>query len=321
MSSNVAKLHTGQELPQIGLGTWQAKPGEVGKAVAHAIEHCGYRHIDCASVYLNEDEIGDTFADLFKRGVVQRKDLFITSKLYNPYHRREHVRDMCLKTLKDLGLEYLDLYLIHWPVAFKFVPYDKERRGFDKSYDPNLGNLSAADKFDSVPIRETWEAMEALVEEGLVKAIGVSNFASALIHDLLTYAKIKPAVNQVENHPYLQQGPLVKYCQSKGIVIEAYSPLGTPGVKGASEPTVLEDPILNELAKKYSRSVAQIALRWQIQRGVVALPKSVTPSRIQENFSVSDFELSQEDFDKITSIDRKYRFLNPDDWYQVPLFG
>jgi len=319
MSQSI-KLNTGQELPRIGLGTWQANPGEVGKAVTHAVENCGYRHIDCASVYLNEDEIGDSFKDLFDRGVVKREELFITSKIYNPYHRREHVRDMCLKSLKDLNLKYLDLYLIHWPIAYKFVPYDKEKRGFDKGYDPNIGNTPSADKFDSVPISETWGAMEALVEEGLVKAIGVSNFTCALVQDLLTYCKIKPALNQMENHPFLQQTPLVKYCQNNGLTVGAFSTLGTPGFAGENKPSILADPTICEIAQKHNRNTAQIALRWQIQRGNVAIVKSVTPARIESNIQIFDFELDKEDMDKIASIDRKYRFMTPESWYDIPIF-
>jgi len=308
------------------LGTWQAKKGEVGKAVAHAIEKVGYRHIDGASNYMNEDEVGDVLSDLFKRGVVKREDIFVTGKLNNPYHHKEHVRPHLLKTLKDLNLEYIDLYLVHWPVAFAYVPYDENRRGYDDDYDPNgcskvdLSKYGGSKIDRTVSVRETWEAMEALYHEGLVKAIGVSNFSGSILHDLLTYAKVKPAVLQIELHPYLQQSELVKYVQKEGILVEAYSPLGTGAFKKENEPTVLKDETLAALAKKHGKSVAQIALRWAVQRGTVPLPKSVNEDRIKENISVFDFELSQDEMEQIAKIDKNYRFLRPQDWYGIPIF-
>jgi len=316
----------GKIIPPIGLGTWQAEKGEVAKSITSAIE-AGYRHIDCASNYLNEAEIGDVLADLFEKGVVKREDLFITSKLNNPYHHKEHVRGHLLKTLKDLKLDYLDLWLMHWPVAFVYVPYDKDRRGFDDSYDPD--GCSGVDlsfnngsKIDStVSVQETWTAMEEIYTEGLVRAIGVANFSSAILHDLLTYAKVKPEVNQFELHPYLQQNELVHFCRSRNIVVEGYSPLGTPAFKEKHEPSVLEDPTLNSLAKKYGKTPAQICLRWAVQRGTIPLPKSVNPDRLRSNISVFDFSLTQEEMLLIKSIDKNFRYLRPFDWYGIPLFS
>jgi len=307
-------VHGGQ-LPVIGLGCFQAKKGgEVGNALRYAIEHAGYRHIDTASSYENEDEIGDVLTDLFKNNIVKREDLFVTSKLNNPYHHREHVKPALLKTLKDLNLDYVDLYLMHWPIAFQYVPYDPEKRGFDKDYN----QYSPVDR--TVSIRETWEAIEELYHEGLVKTIGISNFTVGLIHDLLTYAKVKPAVLQIELHPYLQQSKLLKYCQMEGIVVEAYSPLGSGAFKKAEEPSVLSDPTLIEIGKKYNKSSAQIALRWAVERGTVPLPKSVTPERIQSNIDVFDFELSEDDIKEIKKLDKNYRFFRPQDWYGISLF-
>jgi len=233
-----------------------------------------------------------------------------------------------LKTLKDLNVPYLDLWLMHWPVAFLYVPYDKNRRGYDSNYDPN--DLSQIDlssnggsKVDrTVSIRETWEAMEKCVEEGLVKAIGVSNFTCPLIHDLLTYAKIRPVVNQVESHVYLQQSNLIKYCEEQLIRVEGYSVLGTSEFKKKDDPEVLKDPLIIKLSEKYGKSPAQICLRWQTQRGVIALAKSVTKERIKENISIFDFQLSDEDMKEISKIDRRFHFLNPIDWdtFKIPLW-
>jgi len=312
---SLKEFKIGPKSLSLGLGTWKSEKGEVEKSLVSAID-IGYRHIDGASNYLNEAEIGDALSSLFEKGVVKREDLFITSKLNNPYHHKEHVRDHLLKTLKDLKLEYLDLWLMHWPVAFAYVPYDQNRRGFADDYDPNTPKID-----NTVSVQETWRAMEEVYNEGLVRAIGVANFSGSILHDLLTYAKVKPAVNQVELHPYLQQTELVKYCHDNDIVVEAYSPLGTPGFKKENAPTVLEDSTLVEIGKKYGKTSAQVSLRWALQRGTIPLPKSVNPERLRQNFSVFDFSLSEEDMKKIKSIDKNYRYLQPFDWYGIPLFG
>jgi len=315
-----------KKLPLVALGTWQSKKGEVVSAIKAAID-AGYRHIDCASNYLNEDEVGDTLAELFQNKVVTREDIFITSKLNNPYHHKEHVKEHLLKTLKDLNLEYLDLWLMHWPVAFAYVPFDTNKRGFDSDYDPDgcskidLTPYGGSKIDKTVSIRETWQAMEEMKELGLVRAIGVSNFTAILIHDLLTYAKIKPAVNQVELHPYLQQPELVTYCQKQGIVVEGYSPLGTSNFKKPDEPSVLNDETIKKIAEKYNKSTAQVSLRWATQRNVVPLPKSVSPQRIKENISIFDFTLSDEDMKQMSTLDKNYHFLRPNDWYGIPLFS
>eukprot|EP01006_Ploeotia_vitrea_P046398 TRINITY_DN67023_c6_g9_i1.p1 TRINITY_DN67023_c6_g9~~TRINITY_DN67023_c6_g9_i1.p1 ORF type:complete len:333 (+),score=181.41 TRINITY_DN67023_c6_g9_i1:81-1079(+) len=319
-------LASGDKMPLVGLGTWKAKKGEVGAAVKAAIG-CGYRHIDGASNYLNEMEVGDALAEVFKGGNLARKDVWITGKLNNPYHHKEHVRPHLEKTLLDLGVEYLDLWLMHWPVAFVYVPYKAGVRGFDDTYDPDGCSgvdLSAngGSKIDmSVSIRETWEAMEACQRAGLVKNIGVCNFTAPLIHDLLTYATIKPAVNQVEMHPLLQQPALVKYCQAQNIAVTAYSPLGTADFKQPHEPSVLGDETLKKIADKHKQSVAQVALRFNVQRGVIVIPKSTNPDHIKDNLNVFDFTLDDDDMSTIAAMDRNYHFLRPQDWYGIPLFA
>jgi len=258
---------------------------------------------------------------------VKREELFLTSKLDNPYHHREHVRLALEKTLKDLNVKYLDLYLMHWPVAYLYVPYDQNRRGFHEGYDTiglseiDLSKNGGSVIDSTVSIRETWEALEECVKAGLVKAIGVSNFTAVLIHDLLTYAKIRPAVCQVELHPYLHQNLLIDFCNKRGIVVEAYSALGSGDFKKPNDPSVLADPELAKLGKKYGKSPAQIALKWATQRGTVALAKSVHPKRLVENLSIFDFELSADDMAVITKLDRDFHFLRPYEWYQIPLFG
>ena len=211
-----AMASTALSMPRVGLGTMSIAPSECLSTINDAIM-MGYRLIDCAPVYFNEKEIGDAFRQLSS---VPRTDIFITSKLASPFHRSEHVEPALRKTLNDLSTEYLDLYLMHWPVAFKPVPIDPNERGFrDESIDDSNGGKNID---PNVSIRETWQAKETLVDKGLVKHIGVANFPVILLHDLLSYSRIKPAVNQVEIHPYNQQSKLVSYCQSRNITVQAY---------------------------------------------------------------------------------------------------
>lgn len=300
------KLYNKYEMPVLGLGTWRSEPGKVGKAVEQALLVDGYTHIDCAHIYGNEPEIGQAFKSVFNSGKVNREDIFITSKLWNTDHDPKHVEKACRTTLKNLKLAYLDLYLIHWGIAFK--------HGSDNE---PIGKNGVV-KTEPVSIQKTWQAMEQLVEKGLVKNIGVANFTAPMLVDLLTYTKVHPAINQIEIHPYNTQEALVEYCHKVGIQITAYSPLGSSG-KAKDRP--LTDPLIIELATKYKKTPAQILIRWAIQRGLTVIPKTVTPKRVKENSEVFNINLTKTEMAQINKLNKNYRYVEPSQWWGVPYFG
>ncbi|XP_077984843.1 aldo-keto reductase family 1 member B1-like [Glandiceps talaboti] len=300
--SQAIKLTTGALMPSIGLGTWKSKQGEVGHAVSTAID-VGYRHIDCAFAYQNEEEIGKVLQEKFNKGIVKREDIFITSKLWSTYHQPPFVKAGFMITLRNLKLDYLDLFLMHWPTALK----------------PGKGFLPKGNKgelcYDDVGFVNTWQAMEKLVDQGLCKAIGVSNFNKEQLEGIVTVAKHPIAVVQVESHPYFSQNAMIEYCKSKNIVFTAYSPLGCPDRPrkfDADEPQPLRDAVVREIAAKHKKSPAQILIRFQIERDLVVIPKSVSPDRIQENFEVFDFKLSGDDMTKLLALNKDFRLIHFD---------
>ncbi|KAE8292253.1 Alcohol dehydrogenase [NADP(+)] A [Larimichthys crocea] len=276
--STFVTLSTGQRLPMVGLGTWKSAPGQVKQAVLAALD-CGYRHIDCAAAYSNEQEVGEALAVRIGPGkALRREEVFITSKLWNTKHDPEDVEEACRTSLAHLGLSYLDLYLMHWPMAFQ--------RGKELMPRREDGSI----RYSDTHYRDTWAAMEKLVDNGLVKAIGLWNAI-----------------------PYLSQEDLLSHCRSVAVCMIAYSPLGSGDRPWASpdEPSLLEDPRLGAISQRYRKTPAQVILRWHVQRGVVCIPKSVTPSRIQQNLQVFDFSLSEDDMKLIGSFSRNERFIVP----------
>jgi len=304
-------------MPIIGLGTWKSEREKAGQAVEYALGECSYRHIDCAAIYRNEKEIGQAFKNVFESKKVNREDVFITSKLWNADHAKANVERACEQTLQDLQLDYLDLYLMHWGLAIASNEENAGRNMRDEPLDEN-GFLITV----KIPVRETWEAMEELVKKGLVKAIGVANFTAPMIIDLLSYATIQPALNQVELHPYNQQPLLVEFCHYKNIAVTAYSPLGSPGnmKPELNEPILLKDKVVNELAQRHGKSTAQVLIRWAMQRNTIVIPKSVTLKNIKATWKVFDFELSEQEMTTMSKLDRKHRFVNPSDWWKIPYF-
>lgn len=301
------KFNNGDLWSQIGLGTWKSKPGDVEKAVVTAIE-LGYRHIDCAAIYMNEVEIGKAIKSCIKAGVVKRSDLWITSKLWNNAHRKHEVIPALKKTLADLQLDYLDLYLIHWPVAIKNEIINATE---PSDYLP----------LSEVPISNTWKGMVEAKKLALARHIGVSNFSKKKLTDLLETATEKPEVNQVELHPYLQQTELLEFCTENTIFLTAYSPLGSAdrseGMKRADEPSLFEDATIKNIAEKHKCSAAQVLLAWHVKRGVAVIPKSTNPTRLKENLAAGSIQLDDTDMNEIKLLDRKYRFITGK-FFEIP---
>jgi D-xylose reductase len=304
-------LSSGAKLPAVGLGLWKI-PGKVAADTVLQAVKAGYRLFDSACDYGNEQEVGQGLAQAISQGLVTREQLWITSKLWNTFHRREHVKAACLKTMSDLGVTYLDLYLIHFPISLKFVPFDSIYPPEWTCYDTPDGVPKMV--WDPVPIRETWEAMEALVDEGLVKNIGVANFNTALMWDLLSYARIKPAVLQIELSPLLTQEKLRKLCSQHNVHVTAFSSFGATSyveLGASADNSLIKNPLICEVAGKLQRSPAQVLLKWAIQQGISVIPKSLKTERLAENIAVFDFQLTEADMAAISGLNKNMRFNDP----------
>ncbi|KAM7157193.1 aldo-keto reductase family 1 member C3-like isoform 1-T5 [Molossus nigricans] len=307
------KLNDGHFMPVLGFGT--SAPSKVAnskmeEALKTAID-VGYRHIDSAYLYRNEEEIGRAIQNKIANSIVKREDIFYTSKLWSTFLRPELVQTGLEMSLRKVQLSYVDLFLIHFPAALKpgeeFFPKDTDGKTI----------------FDTVDICATWEALEKCKEAGLAKSIGVSNFNSKQLQKILSKPglKYKPVCNQVECHLYLNQSKLLDFCKSKDIVLTAYAALGSdPGKEWVSKnyPVILEDPVLNAIAEKHQRTPAQVALRYQLQRGVVVLAKSFTEKRIRENFQVFDFQLTPQDMESLDGLNRNLRYFKDTDFADHP---
>ena len=294
----------GDQMPILGLGTWKSAPGEVHAAVREAIR-LGYRHIDCALLYGNEVEVGNAIRDAIKEGQVTREALWITSKLWGNAHGRDNVEPALKTSLRNLGLDYLDLYEIHWPMPLK----------------PSTVFPASAADFElpaDVPLRSTWEGMEAAVGAGLTRHIGVSNFSVKKLRELLAHCTIKPEVDQVELHPLLQQPEVVKFCAAEGIHLTAWAPLGSSDrpdfVKAPDAPVLLENPVIKSIAQSRGCTPAQVLLAWHIHRGISVIPKSVNPSRLRENLAAAEIQLNPADLERIAQLDRNYRLIDGAFW-------
>ncbi|EEQ34703.1 Glycerol 2-dehydrogenase (NADP(+)) [Microsporum canis] len=310
MSRNITfKLSNGVTIPGLGFGTFsnEGTKGEAYKAVLHALR-TGYRHLDCAWFYLNEDEIGQAIHDFLKENTgVKRSDLFITTKVWNHLHEKEEVAWSLENSLKNLQLDYVDLFLIHWPIAC-------ER---DDKYMPKIGpdGKYVIKKELTKNPEPTWRAMEELYEAGKAKAIGLSNFTIAGVKQILSFAKVPPHANQIEIHPFLPNTELVEFCFSKNIMPQAYSPLGSQNQVPTTGEKVGTNATLNEIAKNGGHTLAQVLIAWGERRGYVVLPKSSNPQRIESNFK--EIELSDEEFEAVNKVSqgRHTRFVNMKDTF------
>ncbi|HAN41989.1 MAG TPA: 2,5-diketo-D-gluconic acid reductase [Sphaerochaeta sp.] len=277
--SSTYTLANGTRIPCIGFGTWQTPDGDVAYESVLAALRAGYKHIDTATAYGNEESVGRAINDFLKEGKVKREELFITTKLHNKDHGYEATKAAIANSLELLGLDYLDLYLIHWPNPLKFRECWQEA---------NAGS---------------WKAMEEAYADGRLKAIGLSNFFERHIEALMETAKVAPMVNQIKICPGIPQPELIEYCKERNILVEGYSPLGTGGT--------FKSTVLKAMSEKYGRPISQLCIRWSMQKGVIPLPKSVTESRIIENSKVFDFELSDDDCKTIAALDSAELGITP----------
>jgi len=322
------------DIPQLGLGTWRSVPDKLVAAVEYALK-VGYKHVDCAHCYGNEKEVGQALTKCFNDGVAKREDVFITSKLWNTDHHPDDVAAGVEETLQNLNLQYLDLYLMHWPYNFKRTraEYAENLKKLDAEYQDKsneeyvakLAQLQLQVRFpknedgsmqygDVVSIMDTWRAMEKLVVDGKVKHIGLSNFNKAQVAEILKESTIKPAMLQCECHPYLNQHELVSFCHENGMQFTCYSPLGSPTRPNQNHyyPVLLENETVSEIANKFKeKTSAHVLIRFAVDRNLVVIPKSVTPKRIKANLEVFDIKLEDEDMKKLLALNRNLRYCAP----------
>ncbi|KAJ5157068.1 NAD(P)H-dependent D-xylose reductase xyl1 [Penicillium canariense] len=309
MVSPTVTLNSGFEMPLVGFGLWKVNNDTCADQVYSAIK-AGYRLFDGACDYGNEVEVGQGVARAIKEGIVKREDLFLVSKLWNSFHDGEQVEPICRKQLADLGIDYFDLYIVHFPVSLEYV--DPKVR-----YPPSWQNAEGVVKLGKATIQETWTAMESLVDQKLARSIGVSNFSPQLLMDLLRYARVRPATLQIEHHPYLTQKSLVNYAQKEGIAVTAYSSFGPLSfveleLKNAQDtPKLFDHATITSLATKYNRTPAQVLLRWATQRNIAVIPKSNDPTRLAQNLQVTDFDLAASELESISALNQGLRFNDP----------
>jgi len=314
-------LNDGRKMPQVGFGLWKV-PNESASDIVYNAVKTGYRLFDGACDYGNEVECGQGIARAIKDGLVKREELFIVSKLWQTFHDPEQVEPITKKQLADWQVDYFDLFIIHFPVALKYV--DPKVR-----YPPGwFVDGSSKVEYSKASLQDTWRAMEDLVNKGLAKSIGVSNYTAALLLDLFAYAKIQPATLQIEHHPYFVQPEIIKLAQSHGVTVTGYSSFGPQSFVDGNmklaekiEP-LFEHKTIKKIADAHGKTSAQILLRWNTQRGIAVIPKSSSQGRLESNLDVCSFDLKQEEIDEISALDTDLKFNAPINWgVPIPLFN
>ncbi|KAF1846115.1 Aldo/keto reductase [Cucurbitaria berberidis CBS 394.84] len=314
MSKDTIKLASGHQMPLVGFGLWKVPKDTAADTVYNAIKS-GYRLFDGAYDYQNEKEAGEGIKRAIDEGLVKREEVFITTKLWNNYHSKEHALPMIKKQNEAWGLGYIDLLLIHFPCALEYVDPEKGTR-YPGWWMEDKKTVKPA----NVSVRETWESLEAAVDQGIAKSIGVSNFQAQSLYDMFTYAKHPVSALQIEHHPYLTQPGLVKMAQTHDIAVTAYSSFGPQSFlelppafrQRATDVSLLFDAeTVKKIAQKHSKTPAQVLLRWATQRNIAVIPKSNNKDRLAQNLDVTSFDLSKEELESISALDKGLRFNDP----------
>ncbi|KAJ4363458.1 D-xylose reductase [Neocucurbitaria cava] len=311
-------LNDGNKMPQVGFGLWKVDNDTCADTVYNAIK-TGYRLFDGACDYGNEVEAGQGVARAIKDGLVKREDLFIVSKLWQSFHDYDQVEPITKKQLADWGVDYFDLYLIHFPVALKYVaPETRYPPGWFYDGESKIEHSNAS-------LESTWRAFEDIQKKGLAKSIGISNYNGALLLDLFTYAKVKPATLQIEHHPYYVQPYLIKLAEQHGIKVTAYSSFGPQSFiecdmkVAADTPLLFDHPVIKKIAEAHGKTPAQVLLRWSTQRGISVIPKSNSQNRLQQNLDVTSFDLKDNEIQEISDLDKNLKFNVPTN-YGIPCY-
>ncbi|KAH6724802.1 NAD(P)H-dependent D-xylose reductase [Leptodontidium sp. MPI-SDFR-AT-0119] len=312
--AQTVKLASGYDMPLVGFGLWKVDRNTTADTVYAAIQ-AGYRLFDGAYDYANEKEAGEGIRRAIGEGLVKREEVFVTTKLWNTYHKKERVEEMGKLQCETWGLGHIDLYLIHFPVAQEYIEPEKLRYpGWWQDAAHSVVSLA------KVPIMETWQAMESLVDAQICRSIGVSNFSTQLLYDMLSYTRHPISSLQIEHHPYLVQPQLIAMAQENGIVVTGYSTFGPQSFlelpeefrkRAKDAPLLFESETVKKIAAKYGRKVGQVLLRWATQRGIAVIPKSNNKARLAENLQVNDFSMTKEELEEIAGLDRGLRFNDP----------